>query len=344
MPSFRATRIETTEWESKLRFDIPLAIDDMSLAHHLGIRNRVMWWMIHENAKMYKCFSISKRGKKKHEKRDIQNPVATMKNIQRIILARFLEPIPMGKHVGAYVPGRSCRDTAKQHVNKGIIISLDLKDFFPSVKRSMIRRVLHAIGYNHEVSSLLAQLMCFKNFVPQGAPTSGFIANLVADRRFDRQILHALKNRDQKWVYTRYSDDIDISHPTKQSMEVVTEIVNEVASIIRAAGFRLNTDKTKLEPKHWRQRVLGMVVNEKVNIPRAEYMRIRSLVHNCFVHGFESQYKRAGAKSASALKTHIRGKLNFFKQVDEEKTQRLFEKFEKAVEIHSDPDMERVTF
>jgi len=208
----------------------------------------------------------------------------------------------------------------------------------------MIRRVLHAIGYNHEVSSLLAQLLCYKNFVPQGAPTSGFIANLVADRRFDRKILHMLKERDSKWVYTRYSDDIDISHPTKQPMEVVTEVVNEVADIVRTAGFRLNTDKTKLEPKHWRQRVLGMVVNEKVNIPRMEYMRIRSLVHNCFVHGFESQYKRAGAKSASALKTHIRGKLNFFKQIDEAKAQRLFDKFEKAVEIHDDPDLERVTF
>jgi len=344
MPSFRATRVETTEWESKLRYDLPLAIDDMSLAHHLGIRNRVMWWMIHENPKMYTCFSIAKRGKKKRQSRDIQNPVASVKNVQRVILARFLEPIPLGNHVGAYVPGRSCKDTAKQHVNKGIIVSLDLKDFFPSVKRAMVRRVLHAIGYNHEVSSLLAQLVCYKNFVPQGAPTSGFIANLVADRRFDRKILHRLHKRDPRWVYTRYSDDIDISHPEKQPAEIVTSVVNEVADIIRAAGFRLNTDKTKLEPKHWRQRVLGMVVNEKVNIPRLEYMRVRSLVHNCYVHGFDSQYARAGSRSAEALKSHIRGKLNFFKQVDEEKSQRLFEKFEKACEIHNDPDLERVTF
>ena len=337
MSSFRATRIETTEWIPDLQYDIPLAIDDMSLAHHLGIRNKIMWWMILNNKKMYDCFKLPKRGKnKKGQFREIHNPVRPMKNVQRVILARFLEPIPLGTHVGAYVPGRSCRDTAKQHVEKGIIISLDLKDFFHSVKRSMIRRVLHDIGYNHTVASLLAQLMCYENFVPQGAPTSGFVANLVADRWLDRAILHKLKQRDPKWTYTRYSDDMDISHPERQPKRVVTEVINGVSGVIRAAGFCLNVNKTKLEPRCWRQRVLGMVVNEKVSIPRLEYMRIRSLIHNCYVHGFESQFERAGAGSADALKVHIRGKLSYFKQVDEGKANRLFEKFEKAIEIHED--------
>jgi len=355
MPSFRATRIETTEWLPRLQYDLPLAIDDMSLAHHLGIRNRVLWWMIHDNKKLYDCFKMPKRGKnKKGQFRDIQNPSAALKNIQRIILAKFLEPIPLGTHVGAYVHGRSCRDTAQQHVSKAIIISLDLKDFFTSVKRSMVRRVLHDIGYNHEVSSLLAQLMCFNgfdikqqrdiSFVPQGSPTSGFIANLVADRRFDREILSMLQRADPTWVYTRYSDDIDISHPNEQSAETVSRIVNDVADIIRSSGFRLNTTKTKLEPKYWRQRVLGMVVNEKISIPRLEYMRIRSLIHNCYVHGFESQFERAGARSAEALKAHIRGKLNFFEQVDDTKAQQLHRKFDKACDIHDAPDIERVTF
>lgn len=301
--------------------------------------------MIHNNDKMYKCFQIPKRGKsKKGQFREIQDPVVTLKNVQRVILSRFLEPIPMGDHVGAYVPGRSCKHTAQQHTNKGIIVSLDLKNFFPTVKRSMIRRVLHAIGYNHEVASLLAQLMCYKNFVPQGAPTSGFIANLVADRRFDREIIRRLHILDKHWVYTRYSDDIDISHPEKQTDERIKQIIVEVSNILRTSGFTLNDSKTKLEPQHWRQRVLGMVVNEKVNIPKLDYTRLRSLIHNCYVHGFDSQYARAGAKSAEALRAHIRGKLNFFHQISEDKADWLKEKFERACAVHEDPNSERVTF
>lgn len=345
MPSFRATRIESVEWKPVLQYDIPLAIDDMSLAHHLGIRNRVLWWMVHDNKKMYEALRIPKRGSSGARRfRDLYNPLPRMKSVQKVLLARFLEPIPLGKHVGAYVPGRSCRHTAAQHVNKAVIISLDLRDFFTSVRRSMIRRVLHKIGYNHEVSSLLAQLMCYTNFVPQGAPTSGYIANLVADRRFDRRIIRYLHELDPAWTYTRYSDDIDISHPQEQSAETLHRIVARVDDIVRGVGFRLNQRKTKLEPRQWRQRVLGMVVNDKVNVPRYEYMRVRSLIHNCLMHGFESQYKRAGMRSADALRAHIRGKLNFFSQVNEEKAERLFEKYHRACEVHEEEEVRRVQF
>jgi len=334
MPSFRETRLDKIEFVDKLKFELPLAIDDMSMAHHMGFRNKTLWYMIHNNEKLYECFKLPKRGRS-GSYRDIQNPAPKLKNAQRVILVRFLEPIPLGKHVGAYVPGRSCKDTASQHVGKGVIISLDIEDFFPTVKRSMIRRVLHAIGYNHLVSSLLAQMVCYKNFVPQGSPTSGFIANLVADRRFDRKILKALKDVDSRWAYTRYSDDIDISHPEVQSQETVSKVINMVSGLIRGAGFKMNTQKTKTEPKWRRQRVLGMVVNEKVNIPRLEYLRVRSLIHNCFVHGFDSQHKRAGMKTTAGLMSHIRGKLSFFKQIDAQKAARLQDKFERACAAHS---------
>lgn len=339
MPSFRETRIDIVEFNETLSQPLPLAIDDMSLAHHLGIRNKTMWWLINDNAKQYKCFKLPKRGKS-GKYRDIQNPEPKLKNVQRVVLTRFFEPIRLGPHVGAYVPGRSCRDTAAQHVGKGIIISLDLTDFFPSVKRSMIRRVLHSIGYNHDVASLLSQLVCYKNFVPQGSPTSGFVANLVADRRFDRKVLSALKRLDPKWVYTRYSDDIDISHPDLPPHDKIQEVINTVREIIQGAGFRLNPHKTKLEPKHRRQKVLGITVNEKVNVPRYEYLRLRSLIHNCFVHGFDTQFERAGLKTAAALKSHIRGKLSFFKQIDETKAERLEDKYEQACGIHAKDENE----
>jgi retron-type reverse transcriptase len=187
---------------------------------------------------------------------------------------------------------------------------------------------------------MLAELMTYKNFVPQGAPTSGLIANLVADQRFDQNIITELKHMDPDWLYTRYSDDIDVSHPKDQSREKVQEIVDVVQRNLRQAGFRINDKKTKVEPRWRQQKVLGVVVNEKPNLPRLEFNRLRCLIHNCFMHGFESQYARAGQSSASGLKSHIRGKLSFLKQIDEEKANRLKIKFEQAEAAHSAIDEE----
>jgi retron-type reverse transcriptase len=350
MSSYEETRVDVLEFRDNLRFEgLPLAIDDMSLSFHLGIHNRTMWWLMHtredENDKFagYSVFSIDKRGKNKG-KRSIQNPKRKLKAVQRLLLSRFLEPFPVGNHIGAYVPGRSCMDTAKQHVGRGLIISMDIKDFFPSVKRSMIRRLFLYAGYNHFVASLLAGLMTYKNFVPQGAPTSGLVANLVADLVFDQAILEDLKGVDPDWLYTRYSDDIDISHPETQPKEKVQEVIDIVRKRLEKANFRVNAKKTRVEPHYRRQKVLGIVVNEKPNLPRYEYDRLRCLIHNCLMHGLHTQFKRAGQTSADGLKSHIRGKISYLKQIDEKKAAQLKEKFDLAVQVHSSDDEEEVYF
>ena len=338
MSSFSETRVDFVEFVDRLKYpDLPLFVDDMTLAHLLGVHNRTLWWLILGKKNAYKVFSIPKRNKAGGQ-RGIQNPKKPLKAIQRLVLGKILEKIPVGDHIGAYVPGRSCMSTAKQHTGKSVIISMDIKDFFPSVKRAMIRNYIKSLGYNHLTSSMLAELMTYKNFVPQGAPTSGLIANLVADQRFDGAIIEGLKTLDPAWTYTRYSDDIDISHPNDQPREIVQAVVNLVKQSLSSAGFHVNAKKTKFEPRWRRQKVLGIVVNEKPNIPRMEYDRIRCLIHNCLMHGFESQYKRAGQESAAALRSHIRGKLSFFKQIDEAKSDRLRRKFEVAEEVHAEDE------
>ena len=344
MSSFKETRVDVVEFPLELPHGLPLAIDDMSLALHLGIRNSTLWWMIHDKEKMYKKFRLPKRGRSGRY-RDIHDPVAALKNTQKNILVHFLSPIPVLAHIGAYIPKRSCRDTAVQHVGKGVIVSLDIKDFFPSVRRSMIKHYLHRdIGYGYRVASLLAELMTYSNFVPQGAPTSGLIANLVAHERFDRRILQDIQRLDPQWTYTRYSDDIDLSHPKVQGPDRLNTVIALVRNAVEIAGFELNHSKTKIEPRWKRQKVLGMVVNEKVNIPRYEYMRVRSIIHNCLIDGFENQHQRAGMHSVAGLKSHLHGKLAFFKQVDPIKAQRLKDQFDLACQIHTDAKEHEVSF
>lgn len=344
MGSYKESRIDVVEYASELMYKLPLAIDDTSLSYHIGIHNKTLWWLIETKAKQYKVFSIPKRGKQAGKLRDIQNPEPRMKTVQKILLTKFLAPIPMGDHVGAYVIGRSCMDTAKQHVKKKVIISMDLKDFFPTVKRAMIREFYNYVGYPHRVSSLLADLMTYSDFVPQGAPTSGAIANLVAHNRFDRHILRDLKQLDKGWRYTRYSDDIDVSHPATQTPDHIEKVVGLVRGHIEKAGFKINEAKTKTEFPHHRQKVLGIVVNEKPNIPRYEYDRVRCLIHNCMMHGFESQLQRAEKGTIPELMMYIAGKLAYFKQIDETKANRLQDNYEVALQLYGSPPADEANF
>ena len=343
MGSFTETRADIIQFRRSLRFPVPHAICDRSLAYLLGIHCRTLWGFVWSKSQQYHCFAISKRGKG-GGRRDIQNPKKRLKYLQKVMLVRILNKIPVGDHIGAYVPGRACKDTAAQHVGKGVVISMDIKDFFPSVKRSMIKRFFNYVGYPHRVSSLIAEILTFKNFLPQGAPTSGMMANLVADLLFDRKIIKDLRKLDKNWTYTRYSDDIDLSHPKMQKKERIYEVIDLIRSRINEAGFQLNERKTKLEPRFRRQKILGIVVNEKINIPRLEYMRIRCMIHNCLMHGFASQVERANVSSTGALISHIQGKISYFKQVDERKSDRLKRKFEIAKEIHSDETEDEVDF
>jgi hypothetical protein len=324
MAYYLQTELAVCEFKS-LPYDLPMAVDDMSLSFQIGIRNKTLWWLIRDKNNLYDVFAINKRSSSK--KRWIQNPDKRLKDVQRVLLMRFFSLIPVGDHIGAYVIGKSCRATAEQHVGKGVLISLDIEDFFPSIKRSMVRHYLNHLGYPHLVSSLLADLVTYQNFVPQGAPTSGAVANLVADHRFDQHILRDLAGIDPRWTYTRYSDDIDISHPEEKTEVEVENVIDIIRRHLRTAGFRMNEDKTSWASKNRRHRVLGMVVNEKINIPRKDYMILRALIHNCEVFGFDSQCARAKKKSAEELKGYIEGKLNYFNQINVGKATRLEEKY-----------------
>lgn len=308
--------------------DLPLAIDDTTLSYHLGMNNWAMWWLLRERNKQYRLFRIPKSGGKW---RHIQCPTSKMKFIQRSILINFLEKIPLGNHVGAYVPGRACSHTALQHTGKKIIVSMDLKDFFPSVKQSMIRNYFHNVGYNQQVSSLLASLLTYENYVPQGASSSGYIANLVADHRFDQKIIKSLHELDDRWVYTRYSDDLDISHPDVQTQETTKKIIGLVTEIIQRAGFKIHFRKTKREFYFQRQKVLGMVVNEKTNIPIEDYLRTRGILHDVLCYGEDFEYHNDGQPvSLGAIMTHLFGKINYYKQINPNKAAKLMKLYEAA--------------
>ena len=263
-----------------------------------------------------------------------------MKFVQKRIDYLILKRIPVLDCVGAYVTGRSCRYSAERHAGHKVRIGMDLKDFFPTHTKVRVRKYFEEYcGYSEVVSGLLSHLCTTvenvpvrsgaterrdRHFVPQGSPASPTLCNLIAQENLDRPILAALDGTG--WVYTRYSDDLTISHPEEKSRAEVDAIIGLIKTLIEQAGYRTNSRKTKVQRHSVQQRMLGMVVNEHPNIPRQTYYRFKAILHNCIEDGFEANAIRYGQgfeEAPESFVSHLQGKLSYFHSINPHKAEKL---------------------
>lgn len=366
--------ITTIELPKNVPEYLPLAIDDCSLAFHLGFRNKILWYVLYDTTAQYRRILIPKA---KGGLRVIHEPSDIMKRMSKNLLVRFFDPLQerLTPHVSAYRKGLSVKDAVTQHIRPcpiceaatpdktppkhncprcGTFIHLDLKDFFPSTTRARVRNYIKTLGYSHDVAGLIANLTIVQDIpnpkyqkklavtsnykvprfftgVPQGAPASGAICNLTANHYLDQKIIKYLAEQDEraglteerKWVYTRYSDDLSFSCGISLSLEERKQIIADLSDIIYRAGYRVNKSKTRSVQGYQRRILLGMVFNQKPNIPKEIYYRFRAIVHNCATRGFETQFEKAKQPSAAAMVDWLKGKVNWFTQINENKGTKL---------------------
>jgi hypothetical protein len=256
--------------------------------------------------------------------------------------------------------------TPKRHKcpRKGTYINLDLQDFFPSTRRSWIRNYFKELGYSHFVAGLIAQLLTvnmpnprygtkfardgerkYISSTPQGSPASGAICNIIADHKLDQNILaymdelnerHNLTDPEWQWKYTRYSDDLSFTCGKNLPKKVKERIAQRLVKICNTSGYRVNKRKTRITNTFYRKQLLGIVFNVHPNVAKDEYLRLRAIIHNCLVHGFDSQYARTGKESVAELKFWLRGKVNYVKQINPERGARLLHELEIAEKVSED--------
>ena len=388
MGTYRQTQLEKLEYTPTQLPDVPLVIDDWTLAFRLGYKGKTFWYIHNNRERLYKIFKIKKSS---GGLRTIHNPMPVMRLFAKQLRHKILLPLTarLGSHVGAYQLGKSTKDTARRHLldcpecNKldqehtctyaveesgqayrilrrnteqcpacalipkhdcpraGVKIHMDLKDFFGSTRRSWIRQYFHeVVGYNHYVSGLLAQVLTTElkdeksghihSGVPQGAKTSGDICNLVADWKIDQAILATLPD----WTYSRYADDLYLTHAKNLPKENVNKVIHEVERLVNNAGYRMNRRKLHVQRPHRQQRVLGIVVNQKVNMPKQEYRRMHAILNNCVRHGFEAEYKRAKKESASQMMSWLSGKVSYYQMVCPTKGTKLRAMYDLAKRRH----------
>ena len=274
------------------------------------------------------------------------------------ILKAFYTP---SDYAMGFTEGRSVVTNANVHKGQNYVFNLDLKDFFPSIEQARVWKRLQLKPFNFpvQIASLIAGLCAMREtqktadgeryiyVLPQGAPTSPIITNMICDT-LDRRLAGLAKRFGLH--YTRYADDITFS-----SMHYVYakqgEFRKELVRIIAEQGFNINETKTRLQKRGSRQEVTGIVVSEKLNVTQKYVRDIRNILYIWDKYGYTAaiskffpKYKAEKGhvkKGNPDLQNVIDGKLMYLKMVKGEADSvyiRLHEKFQTLVERDSSAD------
>lgn len=251
------------------------------------------YYAFHKKATRYNTFQIPKRTR--GEMRAIKAPDKGLRRIQRLLLLCLTAAFTTCDEAAhGFVPGRSVLTNAQPHAGRRFVLNLDLKDFFTNTHYGRVERMLQLTPFSLSpaVARLVANLCCDQGSLPQGAPTSPLLTNVVC-QRLDRR-LRQLATRHRA-TYTRYADDLTFSSQRPAFRE---PFYAELKVILDAEGYEENAQKRRLQLPNTRQEVTGIVVNEQPNVPREYVRQIRAMLHNWETKGYEA--------ASATLRAHYR--------------------------------------
>jgi len=250
--------------------------------------------------------------------RELLSPDPLLKKIQRNLLHNVLDELPLSPHATAYRKGGSILDNAYPHQGQPLVLKMDIHDFFGSITYLMVyRSAFPRIYYPPSVATLLSNLCCYQDYLPQGAPTSAAISNLVM-KPFDDYMGKWCAERNI--AYTRYCDDMTFSGDFDASF-----VFNKARSFLLSMGFEINGKKTRVVKSGGQQSVTGIVVNKRPQVSRAYRDKLRQELYYLGKYGAASHLlKLIGSETfpteaeQDAYLRSLLGKINFVLQVNPE--------------------------
>ncbi|WP_186564819.1 retron Ec67 family RNA-directed DNA polymerase/endonuclease [Lawsonibacter celer] len=210
----------------------------------------------------------------------------------------------------AFEKGKSIITNAKIHRNKRFVLNLDLENFFDRFHFGRVQGYFEKnnnFKLPHDVAVVLAQLTCYQGRLPQGAPSSPIITNLIC-QPLDTYLLKIAKK--YKLDYTRYADDLTFSTNDRHFVENQENFLAEANAAIKRASFSINEKKTRLQFKDSRQEVTGLIVNKKLNVNHAYVRKTRAMAHQLYSTG---EYLIDG--EPGTIK-QLEGRFSFIDQLD----------------------------
>lgn len=277
----------------------------------------------------YKSFEIPK---KRGGLRKIDSPQKGLRVVQQKLAELLAENLDFKPCVQGFIKKRGVLPNATLHKKSTWVLNVDIKDFFGSINFGRVRAVFIAKPFeiHPDVATVIAQICCFNNYLPQGAATSPIVSNIVASTLDNRILKHV---RSHHLTYSRYADDITLSSKRLFPREIAhisdgrTIVGEDLASIFSRARFEINENKSRLQSKYDRQEVTGLITNKKVNIPAEYKHKVRTAIHHWIQDPKEAERKYfidiLGLKpeeveltdDGSKLKHNIYGRLSFIAMV-----------------------------
>jgi len=203
----------------------------------------------------------------------------------------------------AFRKNHTLRGNAVIHRRRPFMLKVDIKDFFSNITKYAIYTLFFNIGYTRQIARLLTGLCTLNNGLPQGAPTSPMLSNLVM-RDFDHAVFeHCVKNGI---FYTRYADDMAFSATDDR----VKTLIPFVRGELKKCGLEINQKKTQYAGKGGRKYVTGIVVNERLNVLRENRKKLRQEMYYIRKFGMNGHIRKTNIISPNYVDTLI-GKLNF---------------------------------
>ena len=279
--------------------NVPIITESSHFSMLVGFTHEYICRMAYGANSFYRHFTIKKSNGKD---RNIDEPLPDLKCVQKWILQEILYKIPVSKYAKAFVPGQSLKHNVRFHRAQDAVVTVDVKDFFPTINIKRIHQVFLNIGYKDKIAWFLSNLCCLNNSLPQGAPTSPCLSNIVM-----RGIDHKLGEYclSKKYRYTRYADDLTFSGDKSVIM-----IIPFVSNLLYENGFTLNPTKTRVAKKNARQEITGIVVNEHLQIPKSKRKVIRQEIYYIEKFGLDSHLNHINETRQNYLR-HLLGKVNF---------------------------------
>lgn len=308
----------------------------------------------------YEEFSMPKRS---GGTRQIAAPEPMLMDVQRWILDHILISVPTSGSSFAYRRGISIVDCASQHRGARWLLKLDLHSFFDSIGERSVYRVFKELGYDKLVSFELARIttraetatsapwrahrstipsysVTQQGRLPQGAPSSGALANAAAGPLDESLIEYATKHR---LVYTRYSDDLTFSSATDFERENAVQHLRALGALIRAGGFTVHNSKTRIVPPGARRIVLGLLVDDTVRLMPEHIRRIENHLRGAEKFGLANHAAFRGFDSAISFVNHLDGWIAFGLGVERARAEQWRERLSRLVPTAAKGSVQKLT-
>ena len=259
------------------------------VASYFGVSHGRMIWMLYKahESQRYTAFEIPKRT---GGMRPIHAPIGLVRELQDKLLLDLKQLYRAHPNAHGFIDGRSVASNAAEHTGKRWVLNVDLHDFFPSINFGRVRGLFMKPPFElgTAAATVCAQIVTHQNGLPQGAPTSPVLSNLIA-ATLDRRLLRLA--RQNGLAYSRYADDITFSCNRPQFPASVAvreaivggtfkvEVGDALVQAVEQSGFSINMRKVRLQGHSFHQSVTGLCVNQRVNVSRKRVRKIRAMLH-----------------------------------------------------------------